>query len=497
MSSLSGFDAEACVIGAGPSGLGAAKALVDRAITFDWFEKGSMVGGLWRIDNDNGGAAAYETLHLNSSRPLTQFPSYPMPSDWPDYPSHELMAQYFQDFAEHFSLTGRVQFNTPVTRVQPLDGPGAPGAAGWAVTTEKGTRSYRCVLVANGHHTVPKIPDFPGAFTGSSFHAHEYLEPAVFDGKDVLVIGVGNSGMDIACDAAKLAHRVFLATRHGVHVLPKYAFGRPIDQFGSPLNAYIPFPIERALYELVLRLSVGRPEDRGLPKPDHRLLSAHPTVSAELLDRVGHGDVRMKPNVERLEGEQVRFVDGTVEHVDTLVYATGYRVSLPFFAKDVYDPAANAMPLYQRVVSPDRPGLFFIGFVQTVGSNIPLMELQSEWVGDLIIGSATLPSDSEMRTWIAADQAAMAKRYVRSERHTMQVDFWRYARALRQCRAHGAEQPAGLLGSRPFALEGLRCSRRGSAPPTWTPPPTSEHRARAADSEQPEDRRAESGVQLR
>jgi len=437
-----GFDAQACVIGAGASGLAAAKALRDRAIAFDWFEKGSMVGGLWRIDNDNGGAAAYETLHLNSSRPLTQFPSYPMPADWPDYPSHELMAQYFQGFAERFGLLEHVQFNTPVTRVEPLTGPGPPGAAGWAVTTARGTRSYRCVLVANGHHGVPRIPDLPGVFTGSTFHAHEYLEPEVFAGKDVLVLGVGNSGMDIACDAAKLARRVFLATRHGVHVLPKYAFGRPIDQFGSPLNAYIPFRVERALYELILRLSVGRPEDRGLPKPDHRLLSAHPTVSSELYDRVGHGDITMKPNVQRLDGETVGFVDGSAEHVDTLVFATGYRVSLPFFEREVYDPAGNTMPLYERVLSPERPGLFFIGFVQTVGSNIPLMELQSEWVGDLITGAAQLPPDAEMRRWIAADQAAMARRYVRSERHTMQVDFWRYARALKQCRAPGAHEHA-------------------------------------------------------
>jgi len=457
---VSSFAAEACVIGAGPSGLAAAKALVDRGISFDWFEKGSMVGGLWRIDNDNGGAAAYETLHLNSSRPLTQYPSYPMPSDWPDYPSHELMARYFQDFAEHFGLNGRVQFNTPVTHVEPIAGAGAPGSAGWTVTTRLGARSYRCVLVANGHHSVPKIPDFPGEFTGSCFHSHEYLEPEVFANRDVLVVGVGNSGMDIACDAAKLARRVLLATRHGVHVLPKYAFGRPIDQFGSPLNAYIPFRLERAAYELILRVAVGRPEDRGLPKPDHRLLSAHPTVSAELYDRVGHGDITMKPNVERLEGEDVRFADGTLEHVDTLVYATGYNVALPFLDSDVYDPAGNAMALYQRVLRPDRPGLFFIGFVQTVGSNIPLMELQSEWVADLITGAAQPPSEREMEAWIAADEAAMAERYVRSERHTMQVDFWRYARALRRCRADGARRAGGVRGRLPGALAGLRRRHR-------------------------------------
>ena len=130
------FDCDACVIGAGPSGLATARALVDRGIDFDWFEKGSMVGGLWRIDNDNGGAAAYETLHLNSSRPLSEYPSHPMPEDWPDYPSHVLMARYFQDFADRHGLTGRVTFSTPVEKVEPLPGPGRPGGNGWAVTTK-------------------------------------------------------------------------------------------------------------------------------------------------------------------------------------------------------------------------------------------------------------------------------------------------------------------------------------------------------------------------
>ncbi len=434
-----GFAAEACVIGAGPSGLAAGKALADRGISFDWFEKGSMIGGLWRIDNDNGGAAAYKTLHLNSSRVPSQFPSYPMPSHWPDYPSHELMAKYFQRFAEDNDLLRRITFRAEVTKVEPLPGPGKPGAQGWAVTTTaSGTRHYRHVLVANGHHSTPKIPEFPGEYTGESFHSHSYLEPTVFVGKDVVVVGVGNSGMDIACDAAKVAHSVHLVTRRGVHVLPKYAFGKPIDTFGTPINGYLPFSVERRMYELVERFSSGRPEDRGLPKPDHRLLEAHPTVSAELYDRVGHGDVVMKPAIESLDGDTIRFVDGTIVHADTLVYATGYDVALPFLDASVFDPSGNRMPLYQRVVSPDRPGLWFVGFIQTVGANIALFEYQSQWVGDCLTGEAALPSEEQMRAWITRDQEALAKRYVHSERHTMQVDQWRYVRAMKEARAHKA-----------------------------------------------------------
>jgi len=433
---LDGFDAEACVIGAGAAGLAAGKALADRGIDFDWFEKGSMVGGLWRIDNDNGAVAAYRTLHLNSSRPLTQYPSYPMPDDWPDFPTHELIAEYFQRFAEDNDLLRRITFRSPVTSVEPLPCPGSPGSHGWAVTTATtGTRTYRSVLVANGHHSTPKVPDFPGEFTGETFHSHDYRDPSVFTDQDVVVVGVGNSGMDLACDAAKVAKSVRLVTRHGVHVIPKYAFGRPIDQFGSPLVAYLPFPVERKIYEVLLRLSAGRPEDRGLPKPDHRLLHAHPTVSAELYDRVGHGDIVMKPGIERLVGDRIRFADGSEEHADVLVLATGYDISLPFLDPKVFDPTGNRMPLYQRAVAPDRPGLYFIGFMQTVGANIPLFEYQSAWIGDVLTGAATLPSTAAMKAWIDRDQAALAARYVRSERHTMQVDYWRYIRAMKEARA--------------------------------------------------------------
>ncbi len=370
----------ACVIGAGAAGLAAGKALKDRNIDFDWFEKGSYVGGLWQIDNDNGGAAAYHSLHLNSSRPRTQYPSYPMPEDWADYPPYYQVAQYFEDFADHFGLRELITFNTAVEKVEPVDGH-------WRVTTSDGTsREYANVLVANGHHSSPKTPHFDGEFTGDSFHAHDYRDLSVFAGQRVLVIGVGNSGMDIACDAARNAEAVYLSTRHGVHVIPKYALGKPVDQLSSPMMAYVPFPLERLAYEAIVRVATGRPQDRGLPKPDHKLLGAHPTVSAELYDRVGHGDITMKPDVARFDGDKVAFVDGTTEEVDVVVYATGYNVSLPFLERGLQHRAQQDAAVPARSFRPICPGLFFMGFIQTVGSGIPLTEYQAEWVGDLLTG---------------------------------------------------------------------------------------------------------------
>jgi hypothetical protein len=441
------FDAKACVIGAGAAGLAAGKALADRGIHFDWFEKGSYVGGLWQIDNDNGGAAAYRSLHLNSSRPRTQYPSYPMPQDWVDYPPYYQVAQYFEDFAEHFGLRERITFNTAVEHLEPIDD---DAASGWRVTTSDGqTRAYEHVLIANGHHSNPKIPHFAGTFAGESFHAHDYRDAGVFADKRVLVIGVGNSGMDIACDACRSAESVLLSTRHGVHVIPKYALGKPVDQLSSQMMAYVPFEVARLAYETIVRIATGRPQDRGLPKPDHRLLGAHPTVSAELYDRVGHGDITMKPDVARFDEQTVHFVDGTTAEVDLVVYATGYTIDLPFLDRALFDPVGNRMPLYLRIVPPDLPGLWFMGFIQTVGSGIPLTEYQALWVGDIIAGRLPMPDARVMRKWIAEDQAAMAKRYVRSERHTMQVDYWRYIRTMKQARQPGGwRDRIPVLGAR-------------------------------------------------
>ncbi len=426
----------ACVIGAGAAGLAAGRALAARGIDFDWFERSTMVGGLWRIENPD--AAAYESLHTNSSRQLTEYPSFPMPQDWPDYPSHRLMGRYFEAFAEHFGLLERITFATAVTSVDPI----ADG--GWRVRTADGTeRDYQHVVVANGHHSIPATPDFPGEFTGETMHSHDYRTPEVFRGKRVLVVGVGNSGMDIACDASRVAERVLLSTRHGVHVLPKYALGRPIDHWTTPLLNHVPFAVERRLFELVLRLAAGTPEQRGLPKPDHRLLDAHPTVSAELLDRVGHGDIAMKPNVERFAGTTAWFSDGTDAEVDLVVFATGYRIALPFLDPDLLDPVDNQLRLYQRIVAPQLPGLWFVGFIQTVGAGIALFEYQSEWVGDLIEGTCALPSQQEMADWLEQDRATLSKRYVRSARHTIQVDYWRYIAALQAERKRRAEP--GLL----------------------------------------------------
>jgi cation diffusion facilitator CzcD-associated flavoprotein CzcO len=425
-----------CVIGAGSSGIASCQVLHARGIPFDCFEKGSTVGGNWRYMNDNGMSSAYRSLFINTSRRRMEYATFPMPDDYPDYPHHTQIARYFDDYVDHFGFRDSIRFGTEVTAVRPAEG--GRGDAGWDVTTADGeTRRYSAVLVANGHHWDARWPDFPGEFDGVQMHAHDYKTEEGCEGENVLVLGIGNSACDIACETSRVSRMTYLAMRRSAHVIPKYLKGTPTDELGTSLTSRLPLRIQRALYMVLLSQAQGRMTDYGLPEPDHKLLEAHPTISAELLARIGHGRVQPRPNIERLEGDRVRFTDGSAEAIDRIVYCTGYRISFPFFSDDVIDPADNRVPLYRRVVDPEHDGLYFIGLVQPLGAIMPLAEAQSEWVADMLEGESALPSRREMRRVVEREDRRMERRYVTSKRHTIQVDYFPYLRTISRERRRG------------------------------------------------------------
>jgi dimethylaniline monooxygenase (N-oxide forming) len=184
------------------------------------------------------------------------------------------------------------------------------------------------------------------------------------------------------------------------------------------------------MYKRLIDQVQGSMEDYGLPRPDHKLGEAHPTISSDLLPRIGHGRITPKPNIDRLEGDRVRFADGSVERVDTIVYCTGYKISFPFLSAEVLDTGGNRVRLYRRVVHPRRRGLYFIGLVQPLGAIMPIAERQSEWIADVLEGTVTLPEPDEMEQVIEREDRRMRKRYVASSRHTIQVDFYPYMRTI-------------------------------------------------------------------
>ncbi len=437
-----------CIIGAGSSGIASAKVLAERGIDFDCFEKGSGIGGNWRYENDNEMSSAYASLHINTSKTLMQYSDYPMPERYPDYPGHAEILAYFESYVDHFGFRDAIHFETEVRSIDRDDD-------GWTVTTssqrgEEQTRRYRAVLVANGHHWDARWPDFPGELDDSVevMHSHYYRTPRELIGKRVLVVGIGNSAVDIACEACHVAERTVISSRRSAYIFPKYVFGIPTDQMIDPRVNKLPFPVQVNIARAAVRVAQGNQEAYGVKKPAHAIHQAHPTISDELLPLVGHGRIVMKPNVAQLEGESVRFVDGTREAFDVVIYCTGYRITFPFFDRSVIDPIGNEVRLFHRVVHPELEGLHFIGLVQPLGAIMPLAELQSHWVAGLLDGEMALPERAKMEREIDAYARATRERYVSSPRHTIQVDFHPYIEELKAEMRRGRRRARrrGLLG---------------------------------------------------
>ena len=425
-----------CVIGAGSSGIAAIKVLAERGLDVEAYELSDRVGGNWVWGNSNGVSAAYRSLHINTSRERMRFSDFPMSDHLPDFARHDQIADYFADYVEHFGFGDRIRFRTGVEHVAPLP------EGGFEVTLSTGEkRTYDAVLVANGHHWDPRWPEpmFPGAdsFTGRIIHSHSYTEEAQLKGRRVVVVGMGNSAMDIAVDASYHADATHLSARRGVHVIPKYVWGRPYDQIAG--SEWIPGFVRWPLARVLMAAATGPMERYGLPAPDHKFAQAHPTMSSRILDRLAHGALQARPDIDHFDGDEVVFTDGSRCEADLVVLCTGYRINFPFFDRDFLDPTGdNEIGLYRRVFHPRVPGLYFIGLVQPLGAIMPIAERQSLLVADHLQGRYRLPSESAMEREVARHRRSIARRYVASKRHTIQVDFDAYMRQLRLERKRGA-----------------------------------------------------------
>ena len=337
-------------------------------------------------------SSAYRSLHINTSRDRMQYADYPMPRDYPDFPHHTLIARYFDAYVDHFGLRSAIRFQTGVARAERRQG------GGWDVTSERGdTEPYDLLAVANGHHWDPRppVPAPPGRFDGLSFHSHHYVdadEPHALRGKRVVVVGFGNSAMDIACELSRegVAAKVWLSVRRGGHVIPHYWFGKPLDQTIA-LPPWTPWSVRRAVAGALHKIAVGDPTRMGLPAPDHAIGEAHPTISSELFQRLGRGDLAVKPAIRELAGRQVHFTDGTTEDVDAIVWCTGYNVSFPFLDPAIAVAPDNDLPLFLRCWKPGLDDLFFVGLCQPLGAVMPIAEAQGKWLADYATGRYRLP----------------------------------------------------------------------------------------------------------
>ncbi len=417
------------LIGAGPMGLAAAKVLKEQGIPFQGFELHSDVGGLWDIDAPR--STMYESAHLISSKSMTEFADFPMGDDVAEYPSHRQMRDYFRAFADHFGLRDHYRFNTEVIGASPL---GAPGE-GWRVTWRdaQGTHSaeFAGVLIANGTLSEPNMPDFPGKFDGELIHAAQYRSPSQFHGKRVLVVGAGNSGCDIAVDAIHHAAQCDLSMRRGYYFVPKYVFGKPADTLGGMIR--LPMWIKRRIDGMILRWFVGDPQKYGFPKPDYKLYESHPVVNSLVLYHAGHGDLRIRPDIDRIEGHTVHFKDGSASDYDMILAATGYKLHYPFIDPNLLNWQGDAPHLYLNAIHPERDDLFVLGMIEATGLGWQGRHEQAEMVARYIKGlqsgcpvAATLKAEKQKDY----QRATGGMQYLNLPRMAYYVDKATYRKAV-------------------------------------------------------------------
>ncbi len=415
-----------CVIGAGSSGLAAARNFDAEGFEVDIYERESDLGGVWNYCSPAG--RVYASTSMISSKPFTQYSDFPMPDHFPEYPLHGQVLSYLREYARDFKLLQLVRFGLTVEAVSSL------GDGTWNVRLSSGASfRYGAVVVANGHNSVPSLPSCPGHFSGTSIHSAHYRTPDAFEGKRVLVVGRGNSGCDIAVEAAATARAVFSSARRGYHFIPKYFGGVPSDQLGDAfLRRNTPLQKRRAATLAAIELEIGRLDECGLPLPDHALFESHPIVNGTFPLAVKAGRIRPKPDIARLEGETVHFVDGSSESIDMIVFATGYRLELPFLSRDDQPVSSRWEPL-MNVFHPRHETLFFAGFIQPDSGQFGLVHWQMRVAA---LYAARLRDRRAQASEMILKCAAKSPidggiDYVASSRHLLEVEHWSYLALLK------------------------------------------------------------------
>jgi cation diffusion facilitator CzcD-associated flavoprotein CzcO len=414
------------IIGAGASGIGVAKALRQAAMEFEVLEATSQIGGNWCTEGR--AAKMYNSAHLISSRRNTQFSDFPMPADYPPYPRHNLMLAYLENVARAFDIESRTRFNESVISA-------TRDSRCWRVTCASGYEaSYDMLVVCNGLLRSPIVPSYPGHFDGETIHAGDYRHADIFNDKKVLVVGGGNSGCDIAVDAATRSRKTSHSTRRGYYYMPKFIHGRPTQEW---LMDQAPrFPDSESYWTHVrdtFRLAGYDGEDYGLPSPDHRIEESHPILNSLILYYIGHGDVTPRPDIARLDGKIVHFTDGAAEEFDLIIWATGYEIDMPFFARGDFNVAAEFPELFLKIVPRRHDDLLFCGYLNTPSGIGNVANIMGKFVA-AYIGARARDSDA-----FHAFQALKAHptpvdigeaRFMKTARHRSEVDLWKFIKTL-------------------------------------------------------------------
>lgn len=417
-----------CVVGAGSSGLAAAKNLRQLGVAVDVLERQDEIGGNWCFGKPT--SRVYASTHTISSKGLTEYTDFPMPAHYPPFPHHTQVFEYLRSYAKHFGLYNCISFETSIERLEPAEG-------GWHVTLAGGQcRRYAGVIVANGHNWDPRWPDFPGRLDGQVMHSAEYKTPDILRGKRVLVVGAGNTGCDIAVEAALHADQTFHSTRRGYHFLPKFLFGRPSDTVHEKLlRLGLPYALRRWIARWVLRFAVGDMRRYGLPEPDHELFASHPIVNSQLPYYVAHGRITPKPDVAQLCGDHVRFADDSCADVDLVIHATGYKISFPFLDRQYLNWHDGRPQLHLNVFHPQYDNLFFIGLIQPDSGQFGLVDYQSQLVARLVAATRAGQRPDEFFARAQSHDKRREQepvRYLNTPRNLLEVEHYSYRNEIKR-----------------------------------------------------------------
>jgi cation diffusion facilitator CzcD-associated flavoprotein CzcO len=420
-----------CIVGAGPAGLVAARALLKEGISFDLFERHSDVGGIW--DPENEGSPMYDSAHFISSKWTSGFFGYPMPADYPDYPTHRQILDYIRSFARDYDLYDHISFETTVERAFPI------GDGEWQVALAGGEeRRYAGLICANGTTWQPNLPSYPGQdeFGGDIRHANTFHSAREFDSKRVLIVGGGNSAVDIACDAATHASQSFYSVRRGYRYIPKFIFGLPLDVFineGGELPEGVVVPEDPS--ELIDVL-VGDLTRLGLPAPDHAALATHPIVNSQILHHLAHGDILAKPDVERFTPTGAVFADGTEEELDLVLFATGYQWSIPYVDESLFEWKMNHPQLYLNVFHRSIDNLYVLGMIEFASAAYQRFDEMAQ----LVVGDIKARQDADQKARLrelkATDRPDLRgeMEYLDTPRHANYVEVHTYMEVLEDLR---------------------------------------------------------------
>ena len=408
------------IIGAGPSGITALKNLITSGFNVTCFEMNDQIGGNWVYKDKTGHSSIFKTTHIISSKKFSEYTDFPMPDDFPDYPSGAELLSYFNNYVNKFDLKKHIKFETKIEKAIPINDK-------WKLFFENITEDFDYLIIANGHHWSPRIPSFEGSFEGELMHSHQFKNNEYFKDKSVLVIGGGNSACDIAVEISRVAKKTSISMRRGYHFIPKFIMGMPSDIFYAK-TLWIPQRIRLFLQKLVLRFVQGKYEDYGLQKPDHDILQSHATVNSELLYFIKHGKITPKTNIKSFNGSSVSFDDKSKDDYDIVLFATGYKISFPFFSDNHIDYEQKDIDLYNFCFHPKFKNLMFVGLLQPLGCIWPLSDLQSQQIVKYLKKEWSLPKDFDKA--VLNQQNNMPFDFIDTPRHKLEVDFHDFRKHL-------------------------------------------------------------------